>query len=904
MARDPSGRAADQTAVIVAIGGKLLTPFARIGQVRIDDILNDAPNTAALSLIAASRVGPFETAPFFAGAFDPTAFAIADNHAPILVPPPVAVGMPIAIYLGAVDPAYQVFGGFVTTREQTAEFDVPAHVRYDLTCIDFTRRLNARIGIKNYAAQSATAMVLDLIATFAPTITTKNVMAGLPTVDGGMTFTWEEMGRALSRIATAIGGYYYIDYTGDLHFFTGTEAGTDPAPIAPGADFAALKIDIDLTQVRTRTYVEGNGGTIAIAIPAGDAIVPFDTVAPFNPAGGLATTNGTRVTYASAHAGGVKANTVGVGSGGTPPPAPPGPPTVALASATTAGGLSGGPYYYLLTCELSDGARSDAGTGAGGVTIGAAANPPATNAALANPPIAGPIQAGQTATYATSFVDAAGNETIATTGGNVLTGRAIPAPVAFNMGFSLPGGGAMDVGWRFYAIVWATKGGDTMAAQANNPAQTTPGSQTVLIQSVPISTDPRVLAIKVYRSTVTAAQTGGPQLPWRYVTSIQNGAAQNYSDVTADASLPTATLPPFSTADSGGGEGATVTVPTSADPRIVARRLYRKDGSGEYRLIAQIRDNTTTSFNDTLPGVGGDLAPTVNRVTTGAVQLSALPLGPAGTVTRRIFRTTAGGAAFRELVAIGDNTTTTFLDTIPDSQLGGSPLPPQGGGNASAPPPTAIGATQIQVSTITGFPAAGWLAVDASATLVRYASVSGSGSGPFYLQGIPAAGVGSIAAAIPAGTIVATVAELIGIAPVGPASSGDTVNLLVQVDDAAAQSALAAIDGSDGVIEHYIQDRRLSAAGAQARGEADLALFANPETRVSYTTHDPNTRSGRTVSINLPAPTSLVGDFLIQKVTIADVSIAKHWYPKRTVDASTTRFSFDDVLARLLMEQH
>jgi len=147
------------------------------------------------------------------------------------------------------------------------------------------------------------------------------------------------------------------------------------------------------------------------------------------------------------------------------------------------------------------------------------------------------------------------------------------------------------------------------------------------------------------------------------------------------------------------------------------------------------------------------------------------------------------------------------------------------------------------------------------------------------------------------------VPELFGVAPVARASQGDTVQLLVQVDDVPAQNALAALDGSDGVIEHYIQDRRLSEAGARARALADLELFKNPETRVAYTTHDPNTRSGRTVHVDLPAPTSLVGDFLIQKVTIADVSIAKNWYPSRAVDASTTRFSFDDVLARLLMDQ-
>src|SRR5215472_6794426 len=163
--------AADPTAVIVVVGGANVTPFARIGLVRIDDVLNDAPNTAALSFVAAPRVGPPESGVFAGDAFDPGAFATVENRNPILTPPPIVDGAPIEIYLGTIDPAYQVFGGQITTREQTAEMDVPKHVRYDLTCIDYSRALNARKVSKAYGAMSASAMVTDLIANFAPAVT-------------------------------------------------------------------------------------------------------------------------------------------------------------------------------------------------------------------------------------------------------------------------------------------------------------------------------------------------------------------------------------------------------------------------------------------------------------------------------------------------------------------------------------------------------------------------------------------------------------------------------------------------------------------------------------------------------------------------------------------------------------
>ena len=92
------------------------------------------------------------------------------------------------------------------------------------------------------------------------------------------------------------------------------------------------------------------------------------------------------------------------------------------------------------------------------------------------------------------------------------------------------------------------------------------------------------------------------------------------------------------------GEAATVTVPTSSDGRITKRRLYRKDGPGAYRLVAELPDNTTTTFVDVVVGPGGDLAPTVNTITTGAINLSVIGLGPAPTGLRRIFRTLAGGS--------------------------------------------------------------------------------------------------------------------------------------------------------------------------------------------------------------------------------------------------------------------
>lgn len=889
---------ADASSVLVYIGNRDLTHFARVGRIRIDDVLNDAPNTAALSVVLTPKLAPSFTGPFARPAFDAGAFNTADGPL-VMTTPTVAVGAPVGIYLnGGAD---QIFGGEVLTREQYAEYDrpLPSHVRLDLNCTDFTRRLNYRKVSKDYGTQSATAIVLDMIATFAPTIGTAAVQAGLPALSGGITFTFEDVSRALSRIAEKIGAYWYVDYKATLHFFTGTEAGATPAPLVPGGRFADLKIKADLSQVRTRILVEGDGATVALTLPAGDAILPVSQTVPFGASGGLATLGAARIAYTGIVPKGPQANTTGPASGGSsagPPPTAPTPPTVAVAPPATAGGLAGGPYQYAVTCELADGSRSVLGSPSAPVTITGAGDPPPTSAALLGTPSKGPIAVGVTSSYATAFVTPDGRQSVATLGGTALTGRAVATPVSTAATGNF-GSGGIAAGVYRYAATYLTAAGETLP---NFTPDISTGAATSVHVTFVAPTDGRIVATRIYRSSV-AASPGTPVLPWRQVVDVPKTSGVNFfDDTTADANLSPKNYPAFSTATDT-GEAATVTVPTSSDARITKRRLYRKDGPGEYRLVAELPDNTTTSFTDVNVGPGGDIAPTVNLITTGAINLSAIGLGPAGTGTRRIFRTLAGGSQYRELVALADNTTTTYLDATPDGNLGGSPLPGIGTpAVAGSIPPTLAGATSMQVDDLTGFPSAGWVLLE-SGTMVRYGTTTTVGGN--FLRGIPATGPGAIAADILAGSIVSLAPALVGVSPVLGVTLGDSVQLLAQVDDVPAQTALAAIEGGDGIIEHYIQDRRLSQAGATARGQAELALFKTVETQLQYTTHDLETRSGRTVHVALPAPTNLTGDFLIQRVTIDDVSIAANWNPKRHVQASTTRFSFDDVLARLLLEQ-
>ena len=75
-----------------------------------------------------------------------------------------------------------------------------------------------------------------------------------------------------------------------------------------------------------------------------------------------------------------------------------------------------------------------------------------------------------------------------------------------------------------------------------------------------------------------------------------------------------------------------------------------------------------TAEGETVPGPAGAPIVTVAQ----RVDLTAIPLGGAGTVGRRIYRRKDGGV-YKRVTEIADNTTTTYTDNIADGSLGVEP---------------------------------------------------------------------------------------------------------------------------------------------------------------------------------------------------------------------------------------
>ena len=230
---------------------------------------------------------------------------------------------------------------------------------------------------------------------------------------------------------------------------------------------------------------------------------------------------------------------------------------------------------------------------------------------------------------------------------------------------------------------------------------------------------------------------------FRLVATINDNTTTTYTDKIGDGAVAAAPGSGLTVTPSSGGQLATgdyryrltfldsrgvetqpsqpVLVTTTAGQKVsltniplgpdgtLARRLYRTDASGKvFRLIATLNDNSTKTFVDTVADGATISPPDVNQpvmtavpnnaggqltagtytyrmtfldssgiesnssdpvgITVAAagsrVTLANLPVGPAGTVGRRIYRTTAGGTTFTLVATLNENTSRTFIDTL------------------------------------------------------------------------------------------------------------------------------------------------------------------------------------------------------------------------------------------------
>jgi hypothetical protein len=750
-----------------------------------------------------------------------------------------------------------------------------------------------------YQTQSASAIAVDLIARYAAVngFTSTAVVPNLPVLDE-ITFTNEPLDQALTRIARRIGGYWFVDYQKAVHLFL-----DDPDPTqAPEAltpthhSLRAFQKSTDRTQVLTRVYVEGRGSTALATVGPGDTQVPLDAVDMFavgpdvfvkvshqGSAGGA-----DHLTFTGVVPGGAGAL---VGSGTAPSSLP-------VLTATSGGAVAPGDHHYAYSWLSAVGETvaspvallTISGTAPAGVAPGIAV---ADGAGLAAP---------GTYTYGVTHVTAAGETAVAGSVAAVCTNPNASTTAA--PGVATAGQYTTNIGRAGEQVV-------VRIAYRNSSALSpaTIGPQAAALTLRQASGQPAGVAEAVRVTIWALTDTGGAlYADVQYKNQTTGSAwftANTYNVPVAPAPAVQLTLAQVTTKpnaiDTGGFPHAAVTVTVNdGGADVTARRVYRTKVNGsQLYFLKQVTGTVVTSFVDTTADSSLVTPPAAGVAALQTVTVSGIATGPhsgsgGGTTARQLYRTT-GGSWYR-LATIADNTTTTYVDAVGDGGLGlgGGPVTDTSGLVADGGQVLA-GAPTIPVSGTGAFPPTGGWVLSGN-NRVRYAGVTAAA-----LTGIPAAGDGAIANTIPYGTPITLAPMLTGVGGItAPIVAGDELYLVVQADDPARQTTVAdMVHAGPGVREEWVQDRRLSITEARARAQATLALRPLEDITITYACRDTRTAAGKTITVNLPAPTNVWGTFKIQSVTINNFRPHPTQYPTYTVTASSRRFSFEDWLRRL-----
>jgi hypothetical protein len=511
--------------------------------------------------------------------------------------------------------------------------------------------------------------------------------------------------------------------------------------------------------------------------------------------------------------------------------------------------------------------------------------------------------------YAVTFTTAAGETTPGPFSVPVTCGiPSIPDPATACTGWTPPEnyfGSLVKHGWYRFKYAYGTDVATPPAnvtlpspssapIQANTNSGISPPDQGDVRLTIPCSPDPAVKRVVIYRTVNNGSTFYYSHLAVNVPgTTIEGSGGGHDSDLVTHPGEPVAnTTPKLSQVPITG-------IPIGG-PGVTGRKVYRTKAWGvDLFLWATIPENVSTSGVDASPdSTLGAGAPPVNTAAAAQVALTNIPLGASTVTSRKIYRTVVNGSQLKLLVTFPDNVSTSGLDAAPDGSLGANI--PTGDTSGLLQPDGQIvaGAAVLVVAGTSAFQTSGgWVVVGNGEQVLRYTGIVGS-----TLVGIPPSGVGAITAAISYNSTVTAAPMLTGIPASGirsivqALSAGDEIYLVVQVDDATRQAQLAAAVGGTGIREEWVQDRRLSIGEARARGQATLTERDLDQIRVGYTCRDLLTRSGKEITANLPSPTNLVGVFRIQHVVINNFRPYPNQYPTFTVQASSSRFSFEDLL--------
>lgn len=181
-------------------------------------------------------------------------------------------------------------------------------------------------------------------------------------------------------------------------------------------------------------------------------------------------------------------------------------------------------------------------------------------------------------------------------------------------GFTLSAGTNLGVGQYYYFVVYVTAIGETSAGTPLSVV-TTAGNTTVNLTGIPVSTDPRVTARKIYRTKLGGAIDN----QW-FLATISDNVTTTYTDSATDASLTGANLQSYKVNTTAryftvsGTQGMVIDQNLTALGRSAGNAIITSNATAVRTVLigAQAGQNITTGKSNVIVGVAG-----VN-VTTGS----------------------------------------------------------------------------------------------------------------------------------------------------------------------------------------------------------------------------------------------------------------------------------------------
>lgn len=163
----------------------------------------------------------------------------------------------------------KIFGGVIIQRQDYIVGGVL--MGFDIKCKDYTQLLDNKLVVKSYIGQTARAIILDILATFTSGFTSSNVAVTTPTI-ASIKFNYEQVSKALQKLADLCGFDWYPDYNKDIHFF---DESTMSAPfeitdIGGKFEWPTLNFDRNLMELKNSAIIRG--GEYLSSISSGNSV--------------------------------------------------------------------------------------------------------------------------------------------------------------------------------------------------------------------------------------------------------------------------------------------------------------------------------------------------------------------------------------------------------------------------------------------------------------------------------------------------------------------------------------------------------------------------------------------------------------------------------------------------------